>query len=74
MTVSELINILRSYNPDHEIMISSEEDLWSIDQQSLREATLHETENDVIVDAQDYGKDDGKILSTKEVVLIDLDI
>jgi hypothetical protein len=75
MKIGELINILRTYNPDYEFMISTEDSLWSIEQKSFREATIHETENNGIVDAEEYDPAvDKKILNSMEVVLIDIDI
>jgi hypothetical protein len=74
MKIRELINALRSYDPELEFMISSEDDLWSVEMQSLREATLHETSSNFVVDALDYNEvSDGKIINSREVILIDLD-
>ena len=56
-------------------MVSEDEDLWSIEQPSIREATLHETESNFVVDDLEYEeKRDGKITSTRNVLLIDLDL
>lgn len=75
MKISELINILRSYDPELEFMIASEDDLWSIDQPSFREATLYETSKDYILDSQEYNPaEDGTIMEERNALLIDLDI
>ena len=74
MKIGELINILKSYNQDYEFMISSDNDLWSLDQHSFREATLYETSQDVLVDAIEYEPADGNVVATKEVLIIDLDV
>lgn len=74
MKIKEFINILKNYNPEYDIMISSESDLWTIDQESLREATLHEINDSIIVDSIEYDSSvDGPITKTTEAVLIDLD-
>jgi len=75
MKVAELINVLKSYNPEYEMFACSEEDLWQIGIGSFREATLHETANGDIVEPNDYNEEaDGAITNTREALLIDLDL
>jgi len=73
--IRELVNVLRSYDPELEILINHEEDLWSVEQTSLREATLHSTSNGPMVESEQYNQAiDGAITGTTNVLLIDVDL
>ncbi|HTY24583.1 MAG TPA: hypothetical protein VMC85_15725 [Desulfomonilaceae bacterium] len=75
MRIRELVNVLRSYDPELEILINHEEDLWSVEQTSLREATLHSTSNGPMVESEQYNQAiDGAITGTTNVLLIDVDL
>jgi len=75
MLVHELINILKGHDPNLEIFICSEDNLWQINIGSFREATLHGTENGDVVELDDYDPaEDGAITETRESLLIDLDL
>ena len=75
MKVGELMNVLRSYNPEYDFMICSEDDVWVVEQKSFREATLLHTSNDIIVEDRGYNPaEDGTIVSKREALLIDLDV
>ena len=75
MKVGELMNVLRSYNPEYDFMICSEEDIWVVEQTAFREATLLHTSSSLIVEEQGYNpQEDGTIVSKHEALIIDLDI
>lgn len=75
MKVGELMNVLRSYNPEYDFMICSEDDIWVVEQMSFREATLLHTSNDFIVEESGYNPtENGTVVSKRKALLIDLDI
>lgn len=75
MKVGEFINILRSFNPDHEILISSTDDFWTIEQSELREETIYTTSKDFTVGSAEYdAAEDGTIASQREALLIPIDL
>ena len=56
-------------------MALSEDNLWSIEQTSIRDATLHETSSGFLVDAEEYqAEKDGIITGSRNAVLLDLDL
>jgi len=75
MKVHELINVLKSRDPELEVFACSDDDLWVISLPTFREASLYTTKGGDVVESDDYEPEkDGEILSQHNVLLLDLDL